>query len=177
MDAVALAATIGGSVVALAGVGATVWAAAMQRASAGELATAQREHERDLARGARLFDKRGAVYEAMNAYLLTWMQRVESTEKFWRSASEPEPPEPPSDDEWRAMQVSLRTFGSQAVADAYDELSQKITAFYAAANMLYDMREQGAVTLPHQEVEDARERVREAHRALVRLASSELATL
>jgi hypothetical protein len=177
MDAVALAATIGGTVVGVAGVGATMWATWTQRVSARELGAEQHKHERDLARGARLFDKRASVYEAMNAYLLTLVQRIEATEPMWQRANEPEPPEPPGEGEWRAMQVSLRTFGSQAVADAYDDLSKKITRFFAAATMLRDMRNQRAVTLPREEVEEARERVREAHRALIRLASEELATL
>jgi hypothetical protein len=148
MDTVALAATIGGSVVALAGVGATAWSAWTQRTSARELAKEQHTHERDLARGARLFDKRASVYEAMIAYLLIWMQRIEATEPRWRRADEPEPPEPPGDDEWRAMQVPLRTFGSETVADAYDDLSGKMTGFYAAVGVVHRMREQGAVILP-----------------------------
>src|SRR6266508_4561494 len=59
VDAVALAATIGGSVVAFAGVGATAWSASVQRRSARELAESRHEHELRLARGARLFERRG----------------------------------------------------------------------------------------------------------------------
>ena len=57
MDAVALAATIGGSVVALAGVGATAWGIKQQRESAKELEESRQEHERQLASGARFYKK------------------------------------------------------------------------------------------------------------------------
>jgi hypothetical protein len=57
VDAVALAATIGGSVVALAGVGATAWGAKQQRESAKELEESRQEHERQLASGARFSKK------------------------------------------------------------------------------------------------------------------------
>ena len=67
MDGVALAATIGGSVVALAGVGATAWGIKQQRESAKELEASRQTHERLLASGERLFEKRSAVYEEMSA--------------------------------------------------------------------------------------------------------------
>jgi hypothetical protein len=91
VDTVALAATIGGSVVGLAGVAATAWAAWTQRASARELAVEEHEHERDLARGARLFEKRATVYESMNDFLLVWMQRVDATEPIPADGRRAEP--------------------------------------------------------------------------------------
>ena len=76
MDSVAFAATIGGSVVALAGVEATAWSVSQQRKSAQELAAAQHEHERRLARGARLFERRVAVYEELLVFLTTVYEEV-----------------------------------------------------------------------------------------------------
>src|SRR5439155_25935915 len=49
VDTVALAATIGGSLVALAGVGATAWGIKQQRESAKELEDSRQTHERLLA--------------------------------------------------------------------------------------------------------------------------------
>jgi hypothetical protein len=80
VDSIALAATIGGSFVGLAGIGATAWGVAQQRASAKELATAQHEHERDLASGARLFERRSGVYEAMLGFLQVWVEWINATE-------------------------------------------------------------------------------------------------
>jgi hypothetical protein len=77
VDTVALAATIGGSIVALAGVGATVWSTWQQRLSSRELANSQHEHERALASGARLFEKRGEVYESMLQLLTTAKEGLE----------------------------------------------------------------------------------------------------
>jgi hypothetical protein len=75
----------------------------------------QREHERELARGARLFDRRAPVYEEMLKFLNVWRDRVYATERIWESAGDPGPPEPPNFDEWRAMQARLGTYGSAAV--------------------------------------------------------------
>ena len=89
MDSVALAATIGGSVVGLAGVGATAWSSWLQGLRAAELASRQREHERELARGARLFERRAPVYEEMLRLLYRWMERVEGSRAdhdLWRRA-------------------------------------------------------------------------------------------
>src|SRR5205807_1051348 len=80
MDAVALAATLGGSVVALAGVGATAWGIKQQRESAKELDASRQTHERLLASGARLFEKRSSVYEQMVGMLRRWREEVAGTE-------------------------------------------------------------------------------------------------
>ena len=121
MDAVALAATLGGSVVALAGVGATAWGIKQQRESAKELDASRQTHERLLASGARLFEKRSSVYEQMVGMLRRWREEVAGTEPSIFSLAGAPPAEPPSPDEQRALNAELRTFGSKDVADAYDE--------------------------------------------------------
>jgi hypothetical protein len=61
----------------------------------------QHEHERELARGARLFERRAPVYEEMLKFLAVWRDRVNATEPVWQSDGEPGPPEPPDFEEWR----------------------------------------------------------------------------
>jgi hypothetical protein len=177
VDAVALAATIGGSAVGLAGVGVTAWSIRQQRASAKELAALQHGHERDLARGARLFERRSVVYEGLLTILQLWMERVEATEPILRMAGEPEPPDPPSPDELRVMNARLRTFGSPAVADAYEAFMDAIRGFWGYVMSLRMTRDQGGANLPWQELQDARAKVREALSKLERLVSDELASL
>jgi hypothetical protein len=182
MDEVALAATIGGSLVGLAGIGATAWSSWQQRESAKELAAAQQKHERQLASGARLFDRRAAVYEDMLRFLNVWMERVDATEKMMTFEGEPEPPEPPGPEEWRGMYAKLRTYGSKAVAEGYDAFSEAVVDFFIArVPATRTVRETGtdpeeAVRI-HRQLEDARRKVREALNALERLVSEELAAL
>jgi hypothetical protein len=75
------------------------------------------------------------------------------------------------------MSVPLRTYGSLAVSDAYEDLILKINDFFFAVTTFRQMREQRAAELPWREVENNHRQVREAHRALVRLANDELAAL
>lgn len=177
MDSVALAATIGGLAVGLAGVGATAWGASQQRASARELAESQHEHERRLAQGERLFERRASAYEDMLRALHVWLERINLTMPILKLAGDPEPPDPPADDEWRAMQVRLRTYGSPAVADDFDYVIATINDFYNQLTATKVAREQGLPDAPFEKLQAKRETVREALRALERLVSEELATL
>jgi hypothetical protein len=178
MDAVALAATIGGSVVALAGVGVTAWGIKQQRESAKELAASQQAHERELASGARLFERRAAVYERMMDVLHRWAEQVEATEPILRMAGDPEPPEQPTVEEQRALNTPLRTFGSPAVADAYGTYVQSVLAFFVAATTLRRAREQpGDIEEPWTQVEASRTRARADLATIERLVSEELASL
>jgi hypothetical protein len=179
MDEVALAATIGGTVVGLAGVTATAWSSWLQRASSRELAASEHAHERELARGARLFEHRAPVYEQMRRVLQPWMELVDATEPepLLLFAGESEPPEPPGD-EVREMLVLLRTHGSLRVADAFEEVTRAITFFFAQAGVLRQIRAQGGdVREPWQETQAARENVRDKLRALQQLVSEELSAL
>jgi hypothetical protein len=115
VDSVALAATIGGSVVALAGVGATAWGIKQQRESAKELEDSRQTHERLLASGERLFEKRSAVYEKMVGLLRQWSPELVAAAPLMNIVGEQQLPEPPSLDERRALMVKLRTFGSTEV--------------------------------------------------------------
>lgn len=180
MDSVALAATIGGAVVGVAGVAATAWSSWLQKASANELASRQHDHERELARGARLFERRAPVYEKMLKLLNVWVERVDLTERLWTSASDPEPPEVPNPEEWRDMQVQLGTYGSGDVANAYREFSDAIQDFYQRVSELRVItagHAQGDAGAAATKMDDARRNVRETMRKLERLVSDELAAL
>jgi hypothetical protein len=174
---VALAATIGGSVVALAGVGVSGWGIKQQREAAQELEDSRQTHERALASGARLFEKRSDVYERMVGVLRRWAEQAERTEPILQWANEPSAPEQPSADEQRALETVLRTFGSEAVADAYEKLAKSLRDFFLQANTLRAMREQRAVELPWQAVEELRTKVRAELASIERLVSDELASL
>jgi hypothetical protein len=95
VDEIAIIATISGAAVAVAGIIANAYVASVQRRQALELAEKNHAHERELASGARLFDRRGAVYEEMLGLLYLWMERVDRPEPIISFKGEPEPPEPP----------------------------------------------------------------------------------
>jgi hypothetical protein len=178
MDAVALAATVGGSVVALAGVGATAWGIKQQRESAKELEASRQTHERLLASGERLFEKRSSVYEQMVGMLRGWLEAVEATEpSIFSLAGAPQLPEPPSPDEQRALNAKLRTFGSKDVADAYDELAISMFEFSAWALQVRTAIDVQAAQVPREQLEAARKTVRAHVATIERLVSDELATL
>jgi hypothetical protein len=178
VDSVALAATIGGSVVALAGVAAGMWSVTQQRQSSNELADRQHTHERELARGARLFERRADLYERLVGFVHVWWERVAATEPIARWDNDPEPPEPPTIEEWRAMYVQLRTLGSVTVAEAFDEFAEAFRDFTAQVDLLRSTRDQPSKSpAPWHEVQEARQRVRALSERVERLVSEELATL
>jgi hypothetical protein len=174
---VALAATIGGSIVALAGVAVGAWTTSVQRRQAVELAEAQHEHERKLAQGERLFERRASVYEAMIGNVHALMEHVEAREPL-TSSGEPSLPPKPSIAEQRAMQSKLRTIGSAAVADALDRLAKAARNFFVLASTVGTIRDQGGKF--EGEIEQmlkAREEARAATLDLERLVSEELSSL
>jgi hypothetical protein len=191
VDTVALAATIGGSIVGVAGVLATAWSARQQRLSSIELANSQHEHERALASGARLFEKRAEVYESLLSTLLIWRDRVEL---IWRERvqhelprvrtdGEPEPPKPPSQDEWRTMSARVGTFGSLNVDTGFMQMVGAINIFFSTADGFIAARDAGHY-LSSEEAKSARDQVQRARdhvvarfEALERLVSDELAGL
>jgi hypothetical protein len=177
VDAVALAATIGGSLVGLAGVGATMWSVRQQRESAKELAASQQAHERLLASGERLFEKRAAVYEGMVGVVQSWAEKVEDTEPILRLADDAAAPEQPTVDEQRALNTVLRTFGSEAVAKTFSDFVVTVREFFFEASSLRTLREQGAPALPWEQLQEKRAKVRSDLAALERLVSDELAAL
>jgi hypothetical protein len=163
-----------------AGVAVTGWSSWVQRQSAKELASLQHEHERELARGARLYDRRAPVYEQTLTLLNVWMERVDLTERLWTSASDPEPPELPDPKEWRTMLAQLGAHGSPEVSGAYREFTEAIQAFYDSVNQLRMIRDGhagGSAGDAATWMQEARGKVRVALKKLERLVSDELAGL
>jgi hypothetical protein len=108
------------------------------------------------------------------------VERVDATERLWESAAEPEPPELPDPEEWRAMQARLGTHGSPEVANAYREFSDAIRDFFERVNEVRMIRQafaKGDLAESAGRMEDARRNVREMLRKLERLVSDELAAL
>jgi hypothetical protein len=134
VDAVALAATIGGSVVALAGVGATAWGAKQQRESAKELEDSRQEHERQLASGERYYEKLSAIYGDMFGLTRRWLPELVAAAPLTRLrlfAGELQLPEPPSIDEQKVFAEKLGLFGSTKVGHTYDEFVTSLKDFHA----------------------------------------------
>jgi hypothetical protein len=153
-----------------------------RRQEAGQLKrdALQREHERELAGGARLFDRRAPVYEEMLKFLNVWRDRVYATERLWESAGDPGPPEPPNFDEWRAMQARLDTYGSGGVSEAYREYWEAIEAFYKRVSELRMIRKgeaEGSLAGAAAKMEGARSNVGKTLKTLKQAASKELEAL
>jgi hypothetical protein len=143
-----------------------------------ELAQKQRDHERELARGDRLYDKRAPVYESVMQIVHAVKENVEATEPIMRFRGEAEPPPYPGPDEFRIVQVKLRTHGSIIVGDAFDDFGAKATSFYLQAGVVKMLRDQhGAIGDEMTKLQSAREQVRDAMRVLEGLVSEELASL
>jgi hypothetical protein len=177
---VALAATIGGSLVGIAGVGATAWSNWLQRVSAKELASLQHQHERELARSARLFERREPVYEETLTLLRVWMDRVDLTERLYTSPGDPEPPELPDREKWRGMQARLGAIGSPEVSAAYGEFWDALEAFYERVKelrMLMQGYAEGEAGAAATRMNEARGTVGDMLQKLERVVSDELATL
>ena len=177
MDSVALAATIGGSVVALAGVGATTWGIKQQRESAKELETSRETHERLLARGERLFELLWAVYQEMDGLLRLLFEEVVATAPQLTIAGAPPVPEGPSTDERRAMEERLRTIGSKEVVDAYDKFVTSVLDFHLVASTLPASQELPGGDVVWKQVDDMRNAMRVDLATIEQLVRDELASL
>jgi hypothetical protein len=177
VDSVALAATIGGSVVALAGIIVTAWGTKQQRESAKELEASRQTHERLLASGERFFERRSAVYEEMVGLLRVLWEEVVATAPQLTIAGAPPVPKGPSPDERRAMDAKLRTFGSKEVADAYDEFVTSVIGFHLVANVLPAAQELPGADVLWNQLDDTRNAMRDDLATIERLVRDELASL
>ena len=177
VDSVALAATIGGSVVALAGVGATAWGIKQQRESAKELEASRQTHERQLASGERFFKKRSAVYEEIDGLLRLLFEEVVATAPQLTIAGAPPVPEGPSTNERRAMEERLRTIGSKKVTDAYDKFVTSVVQFHLVASTLPASEELGGADLLWNQVDDMRNAMRDDLATIEQLMRDDLASL
>jgi hypothetical protein len=179
VDAVALAATIGGSIVGVAGIGGSVYIARLQRKTEVKLAEDRQQHERDLARGQRLYERRAPIYEATVAFAAALMAHVEATQPIITFAGEERAlPPMPSDEDQLSRQAQLHAHGSPEVANAMDELADKVRLFFIQAGVIKTILEQGGPLQNERvELQATREQVRAANRTLRELVSNELASL
>ena len=143
MDPVAFATAVGGAAVGLAGVLGNSWNSWVERKQANDLAAKQHEHEGRLSRGDRLYERRAPVYEVVVTFACVVMDRIENTEPIISFGEPRKPQEPLSDAETQAMQVRLRTYGSTAIGDAFDEFADQVRGFWGHAFSVRTIREQG----------------------------------
>jgi hypothetical protein len=179
VDAVALAASIGGTVVGVAGVISGIVLAQIQRGQAVALAASQHVHERELARGDRLYERRAPTYEAVIGIIQTVMEHVEARSPLARIIPAPDLPTEPSVDDQRAAQIQLRTHGTQEASDAYQDWFRKVRSFQFSATTYENILAQGGAQLDdtRTRMEAARNQAREAADNLARLIGDELAGL
>ena len=123
-----------------------------QRESAKELEASRQTHERLLANGAHLFEKRSSVYEQMVGMLRRWLEEVAATEPSIFSLASASAARVTELDEQRAMNAKLRTFGSKEVADAYDEFMRSMLEFNALAVQVRTAIEVQAAQVPAERV-------------------------
>jgi hypothetical protein len=105
--------------VAIAGYGFAEWRSRGDRDAARKVAETTHRHERELARGARLYERRAQVYESMMRVVQPAMENVEARNPIITFSNTPPPPPEPSLDEQRELQIQLRTHGSKEIGDAF----------------------------------------------------------
>jgi hypothetical protein len=183
VDTVALAATIGGSLVGLAGVGATAWSSWLQRKSATELAVRQQEHERQLARGAHLFERRAAAYEEMLRLAYVWEERVSTAEAAIRAEppnlAAADLPDLPTPEEMLALLARFGTVSSEAVQVAFQGFLLRVALFRGEARRAQNVMAHGGGDA-EKELAASQETARKLHTSrheLQRLVSDELTGL
>src|SRR4029077_14102742 len=106
-----------------------------------ELEASRQTHERQLARGERLFELLWAVYQEMDGLLRLLFEEVVATAPQSTIVRGPPVPEGPSTDQRRAMEERLRTIGSKEVVDAYDKFVTSVVQFHLVASTLPAARE------------------------------------
>jgi hypothetical protein len=90
----------------------------------------------------------------------------------------PDLPDEPSINDQRAVQVLLRSHGTPAVGDAFQEWFRKVREFQWRASTYENFRDQGGqFENAGLEMENAREEARALADKLARLVSNELASL
>jgi hypothetical protein len=179
VDTVALAATIGSATIGTVTVIANVALAKIRSGQEVELAEKQHEHERELARGDRLYARRAPVYESMMKIVQPTMEHVERRNPIWSSTSDPPLPPEPSIEDQRAVQIELRTHGSKEVGDAFHDFVQKVHRFQIEASNFESIERRGQgqqVTDARMQMDAARDEARAAADNLARLISDELAS-
>lgn len=126
----------------MAGIVFAWWGNEDQRRHAELLAREQHEHERRLARGERLFDRRAEAYEGLLRQLQRALLTVDRTHPI--VGPKPPPPDPPTDEEWGAMLARVAVLGSEELMDAFELFVSKVNQFHIYASTYTRVRDQGA---------------------------------
>jgi hypothetical protein len=133
--------------VALAGVITTGLVAVIGSVVTSLVARGNRQHERDLQRGERLFEKRGAIYVDLFRWADVHLVRVERTNPIITMGPPLQPPDPPPEAELVTMQAQVAVYGSSAVWQLIEEFAQAVRDFFFASSMLeIEQRRQTADT-------------------------------
>jgi hypothetical protein len=130
----------------------------------------QRDHERKLARAARLHEQRLNVYHGLGQFLEMERTRIERVEPLM-TVGEPRalPPEA-TDEEWAGLHGSVAVAGSEAVQTALNEFHASVRAFAGHAFTYREIRRHGA----GEQVAEAGEKMIEARKvALAKLDETE----
>ena len=110
--------------------------------------------------------------------VVTVMEHVEARQPMIQIGRPPDLPAEPSLNDQRAVQVQLRSHGSVAVGDAFQEWFRNVREFQWGASAYERVREQGGqLGDMGTEMETAREEARAAPDKLARLVTEELASL
>jgi hypothetical protein len=178
-EVVAIVGAISTPLVAIAGYGFAEWRSRGDRDAARQLAEEAHGHERELARGARLYERRSPVYESLMRVVQPTMEHVEARNPIISFSTEPPLPPEPSLDDQREVQIQLRTHGSKEVGDAFQEWFQKVRLFMLHASTYEMIRSQGVggdLAESAKQMHAARDEARDVADKLARLVSDELAT-
>lgn len=168
-------AVIGSTFVGLGGLLVGAWGVrATIRAQAAE-GEAAREHERLVARDARVFDRRADAYVAMMRFCEIHLQTVETI--FPTLSPAPTAPHLPSDvDEVEALaRASFSTFASLEGDDAFQSFVNQVKDFHVCAEVYARVKDQGSDAEPaFNEMDEARGEVRIRFRELQAQIRSDL---
>jgi hypothetical protein len=144
-------------------------------------AKGQRDHDMRARRGDRHYEGRKETYLDLLRWSLVALERVFLTEPMVTYADMPEPPDPPSQDQWRDLRARVDALGSKEVGDAADTLTTKSREFFSAVTGYRIARDSAD---PSSDLEatttrmlEKREAVTHAYEDLRRLVRDELASL
>lgn len=127
------------------------------------LAKAQHEHERQIRRGDRLFEKRGDLYVCLLGFLDRQLLRVERTNPLMTIGAPQDPPGPEDETESARLQAEVGVYGSAEVWKIILKLSEAVRSFFIESSSLDIARSgQTGETRTHWEnVQEARTKVRD----------------
>jgi hypothetical protein len=180
MDWPSLAAAIGGPTLGAIAIVNSRREAREARAQAAELSEREHEHESELRRVERTYDDRKAAYLSILRWTLITMQRIQATEPIISFAGDPQAPDPPTEEEWRDLQISANAFGSREVDEALEDFIEKSRLFFLDSSTYRMIRNQSGthdLAASGQRMQDAKIAAGEAYDVIRNLIRDELASM